>query len=100
MGFFGSISFPRWYGEALFTVETADIATGPNSVVNTVIITQGVAVPVEVQYGAGLISYGEQSYGYSLGRLADDTAYLFILGAALRVIAFLCLRYTNRLKQR
>ncbi|KJE94832.1 multidrug resistance protein [Capsaspora owczarzaki ATCC 30864] len=100
LGFFGIISFPRWFGEAVFAVETADISSGPHSVINTVVLAGGQAFPVQQAYGSGLEQFADLRYGYTLGRLSTNVLMMFVLGAALRVIAYALLRLTNRRKQR
>eukprot|EP01137_Pigoraptor_chileana_P003259 Opistho-2@43188 len=76
MGPFAYISYPKWFGESVFDIESAPVAY------------------------SGLSTYADTRYGYKLGNYGTSIGAMFIIGLVLRAIAFAGLRLRNRDKQR
>eukprot|EP01028_Stygiella_incarcerata_P003362 TRINITY_DN16664_c0_g1_i1.p1 TRINITY_DN16664_c0_g1~~TRINITY_DN16664_c0_g1_i1.p1 ORF type:complete len:812 (-),score=177.77 TRINITY_DN16664_c0_g1_i1:105-2474(-) len=82
MGILGTISYPRWIGEAVFIVEIRKDELTAN---------QREVVEYYVKH---------EVYMYNLDNLGADIGMAFAIGVAFRIIAYLLLRFTKRSRQR
>ena len=78
---FGSMSYPRWVGQATFVAETEDLTKNAK---------------VELVVG----SYADTRYGYDLDSYTESCGYVLLIGVVFRVIAFACLKMSCYLHRR